>query len=276
MPEWVVLARLCQLNDSTGLTATVAEKGQKRMENKNNPVHRLRENLLLLKAGARNDGQLLQQWAKVFDCSPGDAIKIFNGIGLMYRLNSEARDATQTFSPGSPDFFFKPFAQIDQLLSVIALQTQWATVAPLVNEETITALAFIEHSIDRNYSKSAPGSEEKIPDLLTQIDALIESCVTANLDVELKKIFVKQLQALRSALLSFRISGPSGLEDAMAQVTGALMRNQAVIKDKLDKNDPFSAKFFDILGKANDLTAGYQTAVLALAPIGTLLLDVVR
>lgn len=246
------------------------------MENKNNPVNRLRENLLLLKTGARNDAQLSQQWAKVFDCSPGDAIKIFNGIELMHRLNSEAREATRTYSPESPDFFFEPFAQIDQLLSIMALHTQWATVAPLVSAETITALAFIEHTIDRNYSKSAPGSEEKIADLLTQIDALIESCVTSGLDVGLKKLFVDQLQALRSALLSFRISGPSGLEDAMAKVIGSLMRNQAVIQDKLDKNDPFSAKFFDILGKANDLTAGYQTAVLALAPIGTMLLDVVR
>lgn len=276
MPEWVVLARLCQLNDSYGLTAIVGEEGRKGMENKNNPVNRLRENVLLLKTGARNDAPILQQWARVFDCSPADTIKIFSGIGLMYSLNREAREATQTYCPGSPDFFFKPFGQIEQLLSVVALQSQWATVAPLVNQETITALAFIEHSIDSNYSKHLPGSEEKIPDLISQIDALIESCVTSNLDADLKKIFVKQLQALRSALLSFRISGPLGLEEALEQVTGALFRSQSVIKEKLDKDDPFSARFFDVLAKVNDLTAGYQTAALVLAPIGTMLLNAIR
>jgi hypothetical protein len=194
----------------------------------------------------------------------------------MYRLNTEAREATQTFSPGSPDFFFKPFAQIEQLLTKMALHTQWANMSSLLNQETMTALEFIEHFIDDKYSKSPPGSEQKIVDLLVQIDSLIESCVVSGLDAELKKIFVKQLQALRSALLSFRISGPPGLEEAMEQVTGAMLRNQAVIKDKLDKNDPFSAQFFDVLGKVNDLTAGYQTAALALAPIGTMLLNVLR
>ncbi|WP_426159027.1 hypothetical protein [Pseudomonas sp. TSRC2-2] len=246
------------------------------MENKNNPVSRLRENLLIFKTGARNDAQISELWAKVFDCKVTDTITIFNGIGLMHRLNAEAREATETFSPGSPDFFFKPFGQIEHLLSKMALHTQWANISSLLNQETMTALEFIEHFIDANYSKPRPDSGQKIVDLLNQVDALIESCVVSNLDEELKKLFVKQLQALRSALLSFRISGPTGLEDAMSQVTGALMRNQSVIKDRLDKNDPFSTKFFDILSKANDLTAGYQTAVIALAPIGTMLLDVVR
>lgn len=246
------------------------------METKNNPVGRLRDILNKFKVQARPDTQISHLWAHVFDCDVTDTRAIFGGINLMYQLNFEARSATNSFAPGSPEFFFKPFDQVEQLLSVMAMHTQWNSVRELANDQTMTALEFIEHLLDAHYSKSAIGNNDKIVSLLAQIEELMESCLSSSLDDDMKRFFVSQLQALRTALLEFRISGPAGLEAALDRASGAVLRNQVGIKKELESSNPFVTDFFDVLGKVNDLTAGYQSAALILAPAGSMLLSILR
>ena len=246
------------------------------LEIKNNPVGRLRDALNKFKDNARPDTQIMHLWANVFDCSATDTQAIFGGISMMFRLNSEARNATLAYTKDSPAFFFKPFDQVDELLSVMAMHTQWNSVRAMVNDQIMTALEFIEHLLDANFLKSAPGTQDKVVSVLAKIDELIESCLASDLTDELKRLFVRQLQSLRSALFDYRISGPVGLEAALEQAAGCVLRNQAAIKAELTEKNPFVMSFFDVLGKVNDLTSGYQTAAIVLAPVGAMLLNILR
>lgn len=140
----------------------------------------------------------------------------------------------------------------------------------------MTALEFIEHLLDAHFLKSAPGTQDKVVTVLAKIDELIESCLASDLADELKRLFVRQLQSLRSALFDYRLSGPVGLEAALDQAAGCVLRNQATIKAELINKNPFVIGFFDVLGKVNDLTTGYQTAAIVLAPVGAMRLNILK
>lgn len=246
------------------------------MEIANNPVGRLHQIMAELRTCGSPEHKIGDMWAMVFRCEPEDTQAIYKGITSLFALNADAQDAVKRFVPGSPPFFLDPFTKIDQLLSNRALHSQWRNQSHWLDEATMTALTFVEHSLDSHYSTVPVGTNEKLTELLKKVDELIEACLSSDMSKDLIGVFVQQLQALRSAALQFRIFGPEGLEAALDQASGAVLRHQTAIKTELAGGNGLVHQFFDLLGRGNDLVSAYQTAAPAIAPVVVMLLDIVK
>ena len=245
-------------------------------EIKNNPVGRLREVVIQFKDKAVKEAPVGRLWAATFECYETDGKAIFKGIGLMFDLNDEARHAVDRLAPNSPPFFYTPLDKIDQLLSVMSMGTPWGHVLSFLDSATMTALEFLEHTLDHHYAKPVAGTQNKISDLITKLDELISACLASDLETELKNLLIRQLNSLRGALLEFRLSGPAGLEAALEQAAGSVLRHQEAIKAELTTGNPIMKQFFDLLGKANDIASGYQMAAPALTSVGLTLLNLLK
>jgi hypothetical protein len=111
---------------------------------------------------------------------------------------------------------------------------------------------------------------------MAKLDDLIEECLNSELPHELQSALVRQLQTIRSSLLEFRISGPAGLGAALEQAAGSVIRHGDAIRTELAAHNSIVEKFFDLLGKANDIASGYQLIAPSLLPVSMMMLEYLK
>jgi hypothetical protein len=233
---------------------------------KSNPVGRLKDVMGQLMQYPKPSANISRAWSEVFGCDLQDTRSLMEGIIRVAKLNDEARSATTQYVEDCPDFYLAPFRQVDQLCSNMQMQTPMSTVPGFPNEGMMIALSFVEHKLDAHYRDAPPAQSAQIDDLIQSFDALLKECLTATMNEALRTVLVRQLHSIRTALMTFKITGPDGLEAAINQAYGYLFRNEDLIK-KQGAGDEKVVRFFDILGRANDLASSYQLIAPALGSI---------
>ena len=84
--------------------------------------------------------------------------------------------------------------------------------------------------------------------------------------------FQRADEALRDALVKYRLYGSVELDEAMDTIAGSLLCNQETIRAEPQENKEIIDKFFEMLTKVNTLVSGYQSAAQLAAPAATALL----
>lgn len=239
----------------------------------NNPAGRIKDILTHLR-NANQRGPILHAWAAAFECDAGDTRALMVGLLNLGQLNDLAREVTLRYVDDCPGFYLEPFASVEALCNHWHMETPLVSVPGNPSEATMTALAFVDHHLARHFATNAPGTSDQIAALIATLDTLLEDCLRAEMDTELKLLLIRQVQSIRAALVNFRVSGPEGLEAALEQAYGSMMRNRDTVKAGQASGDTRLERFFDILGKTSDLQSGFQLIQPALAPAAMLLLSV--
>jgi hypothetical protein len=230
------------------------------MDLAHNPFQRLHD----LLAAAREKPQhavTLDVWASVFSVSPTDVPALVKALAGLIALIDESKNAAERFIPGDKARFITPLIKIEGLLKAQNLAAQWANYAPHLDEGTMLALDFGIYAMSQYYPTSSPERSTQISELVDGLNMLLSECLESDLPSDLKRLFTKHLEALRTALLAFRVDGVEGLEDVMDSISGSMLRYRDPIKAELEAGNEFVKSFFEILGKANDVVSGYQTTV---------------
>lgn len=236
------------------------------METKNNPTGRLLD--ILVDARSRPDNQSARKvWASVFDCDPANTGEILGSLADLIKLVAEAKEATAQFIPGDVTLFLAPFSKIESMLSRVHLDTTWQTSKAQLDDNTMSGLAFGNLALIPFYGKNTL-SEDSIADFITQLNDLLQQCLASDLPLELQKLFIKNLEALRHALMMYKISGARGLEAELDRAVGSLFRHHEEIKSA--STDPqakaYTTQVFDIISKLNDSVQFIQNAVVLAGP----------
>ena len=254
MSKWAVLAGECQLNDS------VKRGGRLRLEIKNNPTGRLLD-ILQLVSRIPDSTRCRDAWAQIFACDRNDTSALLNGMARLINLLNEAKEATMQHAPGDPTIYLAPFAQIEVMLSRVSLDQQWNTIKGHVNDKMISGLEFGDHMLGFKYGAAAFDQQE-IDALLSGLAELLGDCLSSQLPENLKRLFAKNIEGLRSALISYRISGAEGIQDEVDRIGGAVYRYRGEVESA--QQDPqtsaFMDRFFSLVGRINDSVQIVQNA----------------
>ncbi|MGY2365604.1 hypothetical protein ACW9IO_23880 [Pseudomonas azotoformans] len=241
------------------------------MEIKNNPTGRLFDILTAVKR--RNDTiQTRAVWSDAFGCEPNDTAALLNCIADLIRLVAEAKDATMRLIKGDQAIYLAPFPTIEAMLSRLNLDNQWQGSKVHLNEKTMMGLQFGDHALAFHYGERQ-FDDELISGFIRQLDELLKQCLDSDLSENLKKLFHRNLEALRHALIVFKISGASGLEDEIDRVTGSIIRNTGEIKSSTSEssNKDFTNKVFELITKLNESIQIVQNTVALSGPATTAL-----
>lgn len=241
------------------------------MDEIQNPFHRLHEQLSTARGLSANSATI-DVWASVFQCDASNSALLVKGLSALMDLVSESRTAAERFIPGDKTRFLVPLDRVDDLLRTQHLAKPWAQFKPYLDDGTMVALDFGVYAMSQYYPGASAEGSEQIRDFVQKLDDLLEECLKSDLSPELKKLFLKHLESLRAALMKFRVEGVKGLEDAMDTIIGSIHRNSGPITAEPESEKAIIQKFFDVLGKVNDLISGYQTAAQIAAPAVTALL----
>lgn len=243
------------------------------MEIKNNPVGRLHD--ILCEARTYNQNAITQSvWEGVLESEPGDIGGLLRRIADVIHLQEQAKRALKEGVEGDPSIYLAPFTKLDQVFAKIDLSSRWSNSKAHLDEATLSALAFGNHVIEARNGKCSLTYEKTI-DFVEKLDQLLWDCLNSPLPEPLKKLFHKNLESLRQALISYKISGAQALEDELDRLVGAMSRHSAEIRDQVDDTSKgFMKSVFEVIASINESIQLAETAaklsgpaVLALLPI---------
>ncbi|PWK31092.1 hypothetical protein [Pseudomonas sp. OV226] len=245
------------------------------MEDVQNPFQRLYE-LLDSARKAPNHETSLDVWAKVFKISPSDLPGLIYALRSLMDDVSHCRTVVEKFVPGDKARFLVPLDRVDALLANQNLLTQWNSYKSYLDDATMLGLGFGIYAMSQFHPASSSESSPQINEFIKKLDMLLEECLDSEIAPELKKLFIKHLEAIRAALLGFLVDGGEALEAAVDNAIGSILRHGESIKAEPGSGKEFVKGFFDVLGKVNDLVSGYQTtAQIASSAAVTLLLPLI-
>ncbi|WP_447795986.1 hypothetical protein [Pseudomonas moraviensis] len=236
------------------------------MEVKVNPTGRLLD--ILVNVRAKPDTLSARKvWAAAFDCEPSDTGAILGCLADLIKLLEEAKEATKRFVPGDLTIYLAPFPKIEAMLSRVHLDNTWQPSKVHLDEKTMSGLEFGDHMLTQFYGNNSL-SGELIHNFITQLNELLQQCLSSDLPLELKKIFVKNLEALRHALMAYKLSGADGLIDEIDRTAGSLFRYRDDIQAASSEahTKEFTTKFFDMISKLNDSVQIVQNAAYLVGP----------
>ncbi|MNJ57615.1 hypothetical protein D3C77_532110 [compost metagenome] len=110
-------------------------------------------------------------------------------------------------------------------------------------------------------------STEQAVDFIEKLDTLLRDCLNSNLPETLQKLFQSNLESLRRALISYKISGIQGIEDEVDRVVGAMTRHSSEIRDQTEETSKgFMNSFFELVGNINESIQLAETAAKLSGP----------
>lgn len=221
------------------------------MDVKVNPVGRLHD-ILVGMIGKHPHTPVRQVWAEVFACDPSDTQELLSLIVEVIRLTKTAREAVASQPRLKQAVWLEPFDSVQQFLSVTNLDSHFGNHSALLGPKTMQGLQFGENLLEMggDLTASIPGDE--IRDLLDELGSVLGLVLDSDLPPELKRLFVGNLEHLRHALISFRISGLEGLVDEMDRSWGSLARHsEEIIQKGSGEEKNVVVSFFKFLERVN-------------------------
>lgn len=238
----------------------------------NNPAGQLLQILKQL-LDQSDEFTMIQAWAATLGCKTMESGFIVIGIQKIIRLNSEARDAAKSFAPGDPSIYIAPFDKVERFLHNHNLSNRLSSYRQFLDVATMTSLAFVDHLLSQEYSAEHPGAIKNVREFINALDELLEECLNSSLSPSLKTLFTQHLEALRKALLEYRLGNESKLNAAIDQFTGSMIRNRESIGAEFDKIEGILDKSVCIMASIEQLVIKSKSIATLAAPAAVHLLS---
>lgn len=246
------------------------------MDDLNNPFARLHEQLVI--ARAQSGGTyVLRVVATALGVPHTNVLGLAEALSDFYENIQQCRRLAEKFIPGDREKFIAPLNRVEGLFKSLDLNAQWASYSGNLDDTTMLALEFGIYAMSQFHPAASSEKSGQINGFVQKLNKLLEECLVSEISPELKKVFVRHLEAIRAAILNFLVEGSAELEAAIDGAVGAMLRHGDSIKAESGSGKAFIGDFFDVLGKVNDLVSGYQTATqIASSAALTLLLPLIN
>ncbi|WP_122559693.1 hypothetical protein [Pseudomonas viridiflava] len=210
------------------------------------------------------DTQMIRVWASIFGCGTDEPEKISEGLINLHRLVDDCEALIIAHAPGSPDRYLVPIKKIKHVLSKHDLLKNWSSYMGVFSEGVMTALGFCDQILEIEFAKKYPGTPEEVYDLIDELHELLNKCLDSTLNPELKRLFAKNLDALRQALIDYRIGGEQQVQDVIEKFTGSVVMNKGQIEESFDEASDLLESSANILEKVGTvINKGKELTALA-------------
>lgn len=227
-----------------------------------NPVSRL---VSLLEKAVPTAGATTVRhvWAKTLGCEPSDTAELLRLVGSLIALTCEAKAAVLAVENIDEQLYIAPFKPVESLLSNMNFDRKWADVAGGLSPQTMIGLKFAADLLKREGVGSIELSDDQVSELISKLAEILQRAMDSELPENLKRLFVRNLEELRRALLCLQISGPEGVEQELDRAVGSILRYSKQMKETASENDGNESiikDYFALMGNINEAVAFAQNA----------------
>jgi hypothetical protein len=238
---------------------------------KNNPAGRLHD---LLRAAQQQPGKepARKVWSAVFSVDATDTGALLKMLADLIDLVDETKKAIGRLQDVDHQLYLKPFKKLETLLSQINLEAGWEHWRQQLDEPTLYGLQFSADRLARESGYTHIDNDE-LAQLRKDVEDLVARMLDADLPDSLKALFLRNLEAIRHALLAYRIRGIDGLQQEIERSVGSIILHKEQISSA-STNSPQGGvwkSFFELIARLHQLVAlarnSKELAVPALAAI---------
>ncbi|MCF5700731.1 hypothetical protein [Pseudomonas syringae] len=241
-----------------------------------NPFARLHEQLATARAQPGST-TVLRVLANALDVPHTNVLAFATALTEFHDNIHQCRHLAEKFIPGDREKFIAPLDRVEAMFKGTDMNSQWASYSGHLDEATMLALEFGIYAMSQFHPGASSEKSGQINEFVHKLNKLLDECLVSDMSPDLKKVFVRHLEAIRAAILNFLVDGSAELEAAIDGAVGAMLRHGDSIKAESGTGKAFIGDFFDVLGKVNDLVSGYQTATqIASSAALTLLLPLIN
>ncbi|MBI4207827.1 MAG: hypothetical protein HY527_22640 [Betaproteobacteria bacterium] len=199
------------------------------MDVQNNPAGRLYD---LLDAARQypSEEKTKTVWAHVFGVPENDTGSLLKNLADLIDLVHKAKSSIVRLTDVDHKLYLKPFENIETLLSHLNFETHWENWRNRLDDFTLYGLQFGADRLARS-STFTPIKDEQLEALRKELDDLINHVLESpHLPPDLKKLFLRNLEALRQAWSTYRIRGIEGLEQEVERSCGSILLHKEQIR----------------------------------------------
>jgi len=228
-----------------------------------NPAERL---YIILEKASRKESNITikQVWTEVFAVDPTDSKGLFLCIADLIELVNEAKEQLKKFEDTNNRLYLESFTNIDKVLSITNLNSDWGAPKNILNDTTMLGLQHCSLALSRKQSEIRV-EETKLKDLRDHVESLINKILDGDISKDLKEILLENLENIRRAIFSYEINGADGLKRAIESSVGSIIVNKVIIER--DEHKEVKSGFFDLLSKVNSLVTFAQNVKELLLPL---------
>lgn len=196
-------------------------------------------------------------FCKVFSLERGDKVSIFNCYAELYKLCSLGINEIEQLNPKNVHKFKRTLNNVIEGLSKVyfnAMENVLNNGMDKFNDYFSDKLMIeLEYCADYLSENSDEGiiEDDKIQQLIKEINDMIKDIMDSRLDDELEKLLVYQLNNIRESLLKYKFYGSKGIETSIETTLGSLILNKEKATDS--KSIDAVNKIFKIMGKINTI-----------------------
>lgn len=198
-------------------------------------------------------------WGEVFGVDAEETGTILKMLAELIQLVSHAKYQIQKLEGVDNELYLYPFRRVEKLLSTINLEASWKHNKGIIDDQTIFGLKFGSDRLNREIKISAIKEKdlELIKTSLTELSDLVQN---SDLEIELKRLLVRNLESLRRAIVAYKINGIEGLETELEACVGAVVLNKDKVKRAADapKGKTILEKYFSCLNFVNKTVSAAQ------------------
>lgn len=203
------------------------------------------------RARRSSGGSIGTQYMALFEIKPGDYRELFRKLGLAGETAEEVAELLRV--SGNQDFerifTAESLPTIKELFAPHNLDAPWDDFKKRILDRDLTALRYCSNLLSKHFEEaSIPDSQLK--EILAEVEALYSDVWMSELDKDLKKIALENLQNIKNAIHDYNIRGADGLQEALALVVGTAMISGPPAEASTTNLVEKSSKLIDLLIKA--------------------------
>lgn len=168
-------------------------------------------------------------WARLFNMGPKE--DFFDALGRIFSIIDSyeqfvKRSGTMTIE--------KKTMHLNQLREVKmaffkARSSSWSELSIGFHGSLMTSMQWAAEDM-KHYWNEEVVSKEALGNLQSEVEKLVNRVIQTNLNDQLKQMLLDDLEAIRQAILEYRIHGADGLRQALARSEDSLLRNYEDLK----------------------------------------------
>ncbi|WP_026478223.1 hypothetical protein [Alkaliphilus transvaalensis] len=214
---------------------------------------------IIEKIRLNNHGNAETALSQVFSIEENDRASIFCNYAELYRMALEGKKQIEKHSPKNIDKYLNTIDSVIDGLSKIYFNASKHVLSNGLEKfdshfsvKLMTSLEFCAEYLS-NMSDEAILEDEKVKELIVDIDEIIHDILECNIDKELQQMLIFQLNNVRESLLKYELFGTEGIRNGISTTLGSLILNREKIHSDNDKK--IVEKVFEIISKINTIVS---------------------
>lgn len=196
-------------------------------------------------------------FCKVFSLEEDDKASILSNYTELFKLCSLGIKEIEQLNPKNANKYKKTLNNVLEGLTKIYFDANRNRLDNGMNKfkehfdsQLMISLEYCADYLSENSSEEII-EDEKIYELIKEINDMVEDIMNSKLNNELKKLLICQLDNIRESLMKYKFYGANGIETSISETVGSLIINREKVTD--DKGNDYVNKIFKIIGNINSI-----------------------